>query len=232
MIAAETARMILRGAETDFIATSKQAAAALLRRKLQTSDLPNLAEILSQIFVITGWFQDAPDASTPAESADETSDEPTLTPDVVAFFKMLLNRLATVRLDPAEHPEGDLLYHALQVYELGLAEYDYDEEFLLACLLHDVGYAIDRRQPIPAALEVIGRFLTERTRFLIEFLPEAREYMKTHKIRGSLRKSEHFEDLQLLALLDLKGRKVGAVTATLDEAIDYIVSLDSAWDEY
>jgi hypothetical protein len=227
MIAAETARMILRGAETDFIATSKQAANALLRRKLPTSDLPNLAEILSQIFVITGWFQNAPSVA-----GVENSDEPKLTSDVIAFFQMLLNRLAVVRLDPAEHPEGDLLYHALQVYELGLAERDYDEEFLLACLLHDVGYAIDRREPIPAALEVVGRFLTERTRFLIENLPEAREYIKTHTIRGGLRKSEHFEDLQLLALLDIKGRNVGVVTATIDEAIEYIASLDSAWDEY
>lgn len=227
MIAAETARMILRGAETDFVATSKQAATTLLRRKLQTSELPTPAEILSQLFLLTGWFQGAA-----ADEADTRGEEPELTPDVIAFFKLLTNRLADVRLDPAEHPEGDLLYHSLQVYELGLAERDYDEEFLLACLLHDVGYAIDRRQPIPAALEVVGRFLTERTRFLIEFLPEAREYLTTGKVRGALRKSEHFEDLQLLARLDQRGRQVGAMTTTLDDAMTYIVSLDSAWDEY
>ncbi|MFN0196517.1 MAG: hypothetical protein ACKVT0_07210 [Planctomycetaceae bacterium] len=222
--------MILRGSDTDFIASSKQAATALTHRKLQSSDLPTLAEILSQIFLITGWFQQADAPMQPVEPVP--SDAGTLSPDVIAFFRMLLNRLSSVHVDRAEHPEGDLLYHTLQVYELGVAEQDYDEEFLLACLLHDVGYAIDRREPIPAALEVIGRFLTPRTKFLIEHLPDASEYLKTRKIRPSVRKSEHFEDLLLLARLNQRGRKIGVQTATVDEALNYIASLDSAWDEY
>ena len=45
------------------------------------------------------------------------------------------------------HPEGDVLYHSLQVFELARDELPYDEEFLLAALLHDVGKAIDPQRP-------------------------------------------------------------------------------------
>ena len=42
-------------------------------------------------------------------------------------------------LHPTIHPKGDALYHSLQVYDLACDEMPYDEEFLLAALLHDVG---------------------------------------------------------------------------------------------
>jgi hypothetical protein len=152
-------------------------------------------------------------------------------PDTFAMLRVLLGRLEEVRLDPSRHPEGDALYHSLQVYELGLAERPYDEEFLLACLLHDVGLGIDRRDPVPAALAVLRGLLTERTCFLIEHRQDAREYLKTGKAPRSLRRSEHFDDLVLLAQCDLKGRARGADVGSLDEALAYLERLDTAWDE-
>ena len=56
---------------------------------------------------------------------------------------------------PKTHPEGDVLYHSLQVFELARQALPYDEDFLLAALLHDVGKAIDRREHVAAALEAL-----------------------------------------------------------------------------
>jgi hypothetical protein len=168
-----------------------------------------------------------------AEAAIEADDasEDGYHPDTLAMLRVLLARLEEVALDPARHPEGDALYHSLQVYELGRLERPYDEEFLLACLLHDVGLGIDRRDPVPAALSVLQGLLTERTCFLIEHRAEAREYLKTGKLPRSLRRSEHFDDLVLLAQCDLGGRVRGAEVSGVDEALEYVANLESAWDD-
>ena len=63
--------------------------------------------------------------------------------DRFELYRMLLRPLEGVKQSPKYHPEGDALYHSLQVFELARDERGYDEEFLLAALLHDVGKAID-----------------------------------------------------------------------------------------
>ena len=74
------------------------------------------------------------------------------------------------------HPEGDVLYHSLQVFELARDELPYDEEFLLAALLHDVGKAIDPADHVQAALDALGETVTERTAWLI------RHHMLAHAL--------------------------------------------------
>lgn len=165
---------------------------------------------------------------------DATSDEPgneeSAHPDAFGAMQLLVESLASVRLDPGRHPEGDALYHTMQVFELGREERPYDEEFLLACLLHDVGLAIDRRNSVRAAVESLGDLITERTRFLIEFRKDAAEYLRTGKISRSLMRSEHFEDLLLLARCDIAGRVCGAQVSTPEEAFDYIAGLEGEWE--
>lgn len=170
-------------------------------------------------------------SAEPDDDPEPDLDEDEYHPDTFPLMQLLLARLERVQLDPQRHPEGDALYHSLQVYELGLAERPYDEEFLLACLLHDVGLAINRRLPVTAAIEALGDLITDRTRFLIEHRAEAVEYLKTGRLPRSLRRSEHFEDLVLLARCDLAGRVRGANVGTAEEALDYIAGLSTAWDD-
>ena len=55
--------------------------------------------------------------------------------DPFLLFRMLLEPLEGVKQSPKYHPEGDALYHSLQVFELAREARPYDEEFLLAALL-------------------------------------------------------------------------------------------------
>jgi len=169
--------------------------------------------------------------STDDDSAGDDFPEDGYHPDFFPTLHLLLNSLEKIRLDPDSHPEGDLLYHSLQTYELMLQQRPYDEELLLAALIHDIGYGLDRRRPIEAAWNAIGPLVSERTWFLIENRPEAQAYVTSGRIRGALRKSENFDDLILLAQCDLKARVRGVQVSTVEEALDYIEGLGTAWDD-
>ena len=79
-------------------------------------------------------------------------------------YQMLLEPLEHVRENIERHPEGDVLYHSLQVFDLARQELPYDEEFLLAALLHDVGKGLDRREHIEAAVAALDGFVTPADR--------------------------------------------------------------------
>jgi hypothetical protein len=150
-------------------------------------------------------------------------------PDPYPLYRMLLLPLEDVRQDARYHPEGDALYHTLQVFELAKEERPYDEEFLLAALLHDVGKGLDRSNHVEAGLEALEGLITERTRFFIEHHMHAHEYRAgtlPGKLRRALEVSPDFEDLLLLRRLDDEGRVRGATVGTVDEALDYLKELE------
>jgi hypothetical protein len=150
-------------------------------------------------------------------------------PDPYQVYRLLLLPLENVRQSVVHHPEGDVLYHSLQVFELARDERSYDEEFLLAALLHDVGKGLDPADHVGAALSALDGLITERTRFLIAHHMDAHLY-RTGKLGGRLRReleaSEDFEDLMLLRSLDDAGRVPGAVVGTVDEALDFLKELE------
>ena len=149
--------------------------------------------------------------------------------DPYPVFRMLLLPLENVQGSRTFHPEGDMLYHSLQVFELARERRPYDEEFLLAALLHDVGKGLDRSNHVEAALQALDGLITERTRFFIEHHMNAHDY-RTGKLGARLRReleaSPDFEDLMLLRECDDAGRVPGAAVGTLDEALDYLRELE------
>lgn len=149
--------------------------------------------------------------------------------DPYQLFRLLLQPLEDVKGSPKYHPEGDVLYHSLQVFELARECRPYDEEFLLAALLHDVGKGIDRYQHVEAALSALEDLITDRTYFLIEHHMNAHDYRTGtigHRLRRYLESCEDFEDLMLLRELDDQGRVPGAIVGTLDEALEYLRELE------
>ena len=148
--------------------------------------------------------------------------------DRFELYRLLLRPLEGVKQSPKHHPEGDALYHSLQVFELAREERGYDEEFLLAALLHDVGKAIDPSDHVAAGLQALEGTITERTETLIALHMDALAYRQgTLGARARLRleQSEEFEDLMLLRELDTRGRQPGAIVCELEEALEYIREL-------
>jgi hypothetical protein len=148
--------------------------------------------------------------------------------DPLQIYEMLLLPLERVKESPVYHPEGDALYHSLQVFDLAREELPYDEEFLSAALLHDVGKAIDPRDHTMAGLEALEGFITARTAWLIEHHMEAQEYLNGAlgaRSRRRLEASPDFEEVLLLAECDRDGRRVGVPAPELDEALAYLREL-------
>ncbi|MEX0714313.1 MAG: HD domain-containing protein [Pirellulales bacterium] len=164
----------------------------------------------------------------PGLSLDEALVEAEHQVDRFQIYQMLLLPLEQVKQSPKYHPEGDALYHSLQVYDLASRQLAYDEEFLLAALLHDVGKAIEPADHVAAALEALDGFITERTAWLIEHHMDAHAYQAGTlgaRSRRRLAESEHFEDLLLLADCDRQGRLAGVEAPELSEALDYLREL-------
>ncbi len=154
--------------------------------------------------------------------------------DRFQIYEMLLLPLERVKESPAYHPEGDALYHSLQVFELSRAELPYDEEFLLAALLHDVGKAIDPGDHVAAALESLEGFITPRTAWLIEHHMEAQLLLDGKlgaRCRHRLEACESFDELKLLARLDRAGRQCGVPVADVRDALAYLRELAASCGE-
>jgi hypothetical protein len=86
----------------------------------------------------------------PGIDLDEQVQAQSTAVDPFQLYRLLLLPLENVQQSPKYHPEGDVLYHSLQVFELAREHRPYDEEFLLAALLHDVGKGLDRSDHVAA----------------------------------------------------------------------------------
>ena len=145
-------------------------------------------------------------------------------------YESLLLPLERVTQSRKFHPEGDALYHSLQVYTFTLEEMPYDEEFLLAALLHDVGKAIEPGDHVAAGLEALDGFITQRTAWLIEHHMEGQAILDRSigaRRRRRLRESPWFEDLITLAECDRAGRVPGLNVDDVDVALDYIRQIET-----
>jgi hypothetical protein len=152
--------------------------------------------------------------------------------DRFQLFQSLLLPLENVKQNPKWHPEGEALYHSLQVFDLARDELHYDEEFLLAALLHDVGKAIDPHDHVTAGLEALDGFITPRTHWFIEHHMLGQQLLVGTlgaRAKRRLKESPDYDELLTLCRCDRDGRQIGVVAPELDEALDYVRELSQTF---
>jgi hypothetical protein len=216
--------------EGEFYA-AKRRAAAVLGHRVRPGDLPSDSEVREAAIVLVRASRGGDALAVTAPEPEEEAAVATLADhlDRFAIYKLRLEPLETVKQDPRSHPEGDALFHSLQVFELAREARPYDEEFQLAALLHDVGKAIDPADHVSAAVASLHGAVSERTLWLIAHQKDARAHRDrtlSPRDRKALGESEYFDDLMLLSNLDAAGRVPGTPVGTIDEALDYVRGLE------
>lgn len=236
-LAWHAARLIWTRQETDWFQARSRAIRELVRGWVPPKHLPQRSDIREQLLRMETQFArptgTVADASSPAEALSNVSDASLRerSEDRWSYFASLLYPLENVRLPRRIHPEGDALYHSLQVFESARAEMPYDEDFLLAALLHAVGEALDRREPVEAGLAALASRISDRTAWLIAHLDEAQRCLDAtigSRARRRLEQHESFPDLLALARCDRRGRQAGVEVPTVQEALDYLRTLAGA----
>ena len=221
----------LEAASANELYLAKRQAAAVLGHRIRPGDLPSDTEVREHVIALER------DANAMSELTD---DSPEPEPDVAsprlaeqldrfALYKMRLEPLESVKQNAKYHPEGDALFHSLQVFQLARDVRPYDEEFLLAALLHDVGKAIEPQNHVVAGVEALRGAVPARTLWLIEHhmdLLAGRERTLPARLRRELESPEYGEDLELLRELDDAGRVRGQVVDTVDEVLAYLKGLE------
>jgi hypothetical protein len=221
----------LRDATEAEFYTAKRKAAAVLGHRVRPGDLPSDTEVREQVLALARSRTGEPDGDEAEADSPPDAGLAALADHVDRFtiYRMRLLPLESVKQNAKYHPEGDALYHSLQVFDRAREFRPFDEEFLLAALLHDVGKAIDPSNHVAAAVEALRGAVTERTLWLIEHhmdLLAARERVLSARLRRLIEASEFFDDLKLLREVDELGRVPGAPVGTVDEALAYLKGLE------
>jgi hypothetical protein len=238
-VAYEAARLIYEREEQGHRQAKRKAARRFRGEAIRRRDLPSDREIREHIGDVARMIEEKrlaePLPFGPSLLGEKFCGSPSAAShDRFRVYELLLRPLENVKENPEIHPEGDVLYHSLQVFELARAAIPYDEEFLLAALLHDVGKAIDLRDHVAAGLEALDGFITERTAWLIEHHTAAqtlRDGKLGVRFRRRLEAAESYEELMILAVCDRRGRAVGMPVAEVSEALAYLRDLAAEYGE-
>ena len=133
----------------------------------------------------------------------------------------LLSPLDGVQQDRRYHPEGDALYHSLQVFENACKETD-DEELLMASLVHDVGKAVDSAHHAEVGADMLEDLAPRRVTWLVR---HHLDLLKTPALtKQRLFGTAQLADLKRLRRWDLAGRKVKVWVPTLENALFHLMN--------
>lgn len=133
-----------------------------------------------------------------------------------AYLWELLTALEGVRQNPRHHPEGDALYHSLQVFEHARRATP-DPELWAAALLHDVGKAVALREHAQIGAELLEGCVPGRVVWLVRHHMDL--LYRPRRTRRKLRGRPELVALEQLRRWDVAGRCPNAWVMPLDAAI-------------
>jgi hypothetical protein len=137
----------------------------------------------------------------------------------------LLLDLNGIAQSPRHHPEGDALFHSLQVFQLAQRATT-DRVLWAAALFHDVGKAIDGPLHDEIGADLLEGLLCSRAVWLV------RHHLDLLKDPRAARRRYHgmpaLRDLELLRRCDLGGRDPGARVTSVEGAFDQLFAGDTS----
>jgi predicted HD phosphohydrolase len=135
----------------------------------------------------------------------------------------LLAALNGVRQSPRYHPEGDALFHSLQVFEHAMKATE-DRVMWAAALFHDVGKAVDGKAHDEVGADLLDGLLPKRAVWLVrhhlDLLVDPRAARRRYHGTAAL------HALEQLRRWDLAGRNPEARVLEIDDALELLFSGD------
>jgi len=140
-------------------------------------------------------------------------------------LQALLLPLERVRQSPRFHPEGDALFHSLQVYQVASEDTD-DPVLRAAALLHDVGKAVPAACHAREGAAMLSELVTPRVQWLVgHHLDLLRTPRQT---RSAMLGRPQLRELEALRHWDLAGRRPDALVPAPERALGELLEPGSA----
>jgi hypothetical protein len=133
---------------------------------------------------------------------------------------LLLNSLDGVPQNPHYHPEGDALYHSLQVFQLAHHSSS-DPALWAAALLHDIGKAVSDKDHAIIGAEKLEGLLSPRIVWLVRH--HLHLLTAPRRTRRWLRNTLQLRELEQLHAWDLRGRSPYASVMSPKEALNVLM---------
>lgn len=236
----ETARELYFGHEQRPYRAKHRVANRITGGRTRQADMPTRAEVQREMERLIERFEPSAESTFDpwyqfqciyGEANESDAEEMSAgSLDRFVLYQSLLQPLEQIKSRRNGRGEADLLHHSLQVFDAAVEAVPYDEELLTAALLHEVGWAIDRIDPVAATLEALAGNITPRCHWLIAMLPGGLAVLdKTigHRAHRRLAEHEDYEDLLILAEADRSGHQTTTATTSLEEALEVLVALDA-----
>jgi hypothetical protein len=132
----------------------------------------------------------------------------------------LLLDLEHIEQNPIYHPEGNALFHSLQVFQLSL-RFSNEPDVWAASLFHDVGKAVDGPRHAQVGADMISEIFNENICWLIRHHLDL--LMHPQKTNRQFKNTQKLFQLKLLRDFDLKGRDPYCEVCQPEFAVDHLL---------